>query len=331
MSKVEKPSNNSANAPLADRSQLADEETFDLAAIDMSRVIDQHLDQLKRFGIRFLPGRAGHSFEFAQLSQNESESAPPAPPAKPADQSAAASAPEPQAQKSVPPAKQADPVAVVGNAVKETTASAIPPFRPKPPPRSSSNDRIGELNVIASEVAACTKCSELVECRSQTVFGVGNPNARLVLIGEAPCEQDDKLGEPFVDESGQLLDKMLAACGLNRRDDVYILNAIKCRTPANRNPKSEEIERCWSFAQRQLEILQPEFICCLGSIAARTLLQSKDSVGRLRKKFHVYRDSKVLVTYHPAYLLRTTSAKRHAWEDMQLLMNEMGIKIPDRT
>jgi DNA polymerase len=147
-----------------------------------------------------------------------------------------------------------------------------------------------------------------------------------VFLGEGPGANEDRLGEPFVGEAGQLLDKIMGACKL-ARSDVYILNTVKCRPPANRNPSQDELANCWGYAEKQLEILQPEFICCLGSVAARTLLKTTQSIGRLRRQFHSYRGSRVLVTYHPAYLLRTPSAKKHVWEDMKLLMKEMGVDL----
>ena len=182
------------------------------------------------------------------------------------------------------------------------------------------------LNVLRDEIAGCTKCAELAGTRIQTVFGVGNPMARLVFVGEAPEANDDRIGEPFVGEAGKLLDKILGACKLSR-DEVFMLNTVKCRPPANRNPSQSELDNCWGFAERQLDLLQPEFICCLGSVAAKTVLKTTQSLGRLRKRFHSYRGSRVLVTYHPAYLLRTPSAKKHVWDDMKMLMKEMGVDL----
>lgn len=193
-------------------------------------------------------------------------------------------------------------------------------------PSLQLNDRKAALNVLQDEIAGCTKCEELSSKRTQTVFGVGNPAARLVFVGEGPGAQEDREGEPFVGEAGKLLDKIMAACNLSR-SDVFILNAVKCRPPGNRNPGQSELANCWGYAEQQLEIIQPEFICCLGSVAARTLLKTTQSLGRLRKQFHSYRGSRVLVTYHPAYLLRTPSAKRHVWDDMQMLMKEMGVNL----
>ncbi len=130
------------------------------------------------------------------------------------------------------------------------------------------------LNVIQDEVSRCTCCAELAAQRTQTVFGVGNPTARLCFLGEAPGADEDRLGEPFVGRAGQLLDKILAACTLTR-EEVYILNVLKCRPPQNRTPALEEVENCRKFFERQLELIQPEFICCLGLVAASNLLRTK--------------------------------------------------------
>jgi DNA polymerase len=175
-------------------------------------------------------------------------------------------------------------------------------------------------------VAGCTRCDQLVQNRTQTVFGTGDPTARLVFVGEGPGADEDRTGEPFVGAAGQLLTKILDACQLSR-EQVYILNAVKCRPPRNRNPTEGELTHCWGYARQQLEILQPEFICCLGSVAAKTLLGTKQPLGRLRQQFHQYRGSRVIATYHPAYLLRTPAAKRHVWDDMKLLMKAMGVDL----
>lgn len=182
------------------------------------------------------------------------------------------------------------------------------------------------LEVLASEVAECTLCDELASTRTQTVFGVGNPQARLCFLGEAPGADEDRLGEPFVGRSGQLLTKILAACGLSR-GDVYILNILKCRPPENRNPTGGESTNCRRFLNRQLELIAPEFICCLGTVAAQNLLDTNTSIGRLRGRLHDYRGIHVVCTYHPAYLLRTPAAKRDAWNDMKFLMEEMGTPV----
>ncbi|MCA9188280.1 MAG: uracil-DNA glycosylase [Pirellulaceae bacterium] len=210
-----------------------------------------------------------------------------------------------------------------GPVVKEP----IEPLAPNPH-RGPSIDgqRAAALNVIAQEVASCELCPELASSRTQTVFGVGNPHARLCFFGEAPGADEDRIGEPFVGRAGQLLDKIIQACTL-RREDVYILNVLKCRPPGNRNPAADEVACCRAFFERQLEIIQPEFICCLGSIAATNLLETTQTIGKLRGRFHQWRDIKVIATYHPAYLLRNPSAKAEVWKDMQMLMREMGIPL----
>lgn len=189
-----------------------------------------------------------------------------------------------------------------------------------------SAERGSALQVLSAEVARCERCPELVKSRRQTVFGVGNPNARLVFFGEAPGADEDVVGEPFVGKAGQLLTKIIEACRM-KREDVYIMNVLRCRPPANRNPTLEEAANCRPFFERQFEIVRPEYIVCLGSVAATTLLQTQASVGRLRGRLHDWRGMKVLVTYHPAYLLRNASAKRHVWNDMKMLMNDMGIQL----
>jgi len=184
----------------------------------------------------------------------------------------------------------------------------------------------GILEQLAVEVAACTRCTELAGGRTQTVFGVGNPSARLCFLGEAPGADEDRQGEPFVGRAGRLLDKILAACSL-RRDEVYILNVLKCRPPGNRNPTPTEAASCRPFLDQQLDILRPEFVCCLGTIAAQNLLATTETIGRLRGRFHAYGDIRVVCTYHPAYLLRNPSAKRQVWDDMKMLMHAMGVEV----
>ncbi len=192
--------------------------------------------------------------------------------------------------------------------------------------QNKAGDSSNRLAIMATEVANCTQCAHLAQSRTQTVFGVGNANARLCFVGEAPGVEEDKQGIPFVGRAGQLLDNILSACNLTR-EDIYILNTIKCRPPNNRNPSEEEIGNCWGYALRQIDILQPEFICCLGTVAAQTVLQTKESIGKLRGRFHDFGGIKVIATYHPAYLLRNPNAKKQVWEDMKDLMREMGTPV----
>ena len=176
------------------------------------------------------------------------------------------------------------------------------------------------LQQLAAEVSACTRCPELCSTRTQTVFGDGEPGVELCFIGEAPGEDEDRQGVPFVGAAGQLLNRIIAGCGL-RREEVYIMNVIKCRPPRNRTPLPSEAANCRGFFDRQLDLIKPRFICALGGCAATNVLQTTLSIGKLRGRFHEYRGIPVLVTYHPAFLLphRSPAKKREVWEDMKLL------------
>jgi DNA polymerase len=200
---------------------------------------------------------------------------------------------------------------------------AVPP-RTEGANRSSAADpRCAALAEVAGDVAACTRCAELARGRTQTVFGVGNPYARLAFCGEAPGADEDRLGEPFVGRAGQLLTDIIVKGMKLRRQDVYILNILRCRPPANRTPLPDEAANCREYLDRQLAIIQPEFICCLGAVAAQNLLGTDVPIGQLRGRVHDYHGIKVVCTYHPAYLLRNPPAKRHVWDDIQMLMAEM--------
>jgi DNA polymerase len=157
------------------------------------------------------------------------------------------------------------------------------------------------------------------------VFGTGDPAAALVFIGEAPGHDEDVQGEPFVGPAGQLLNRIIAAIGLTR-EQVYILNVIKCRPPQNRNPQPDEIAACWPILQAQLACLHPRVICALGTFAAQTLLHTEERISRLRGRFHRLGDIQVMPTYHPAFLLRNPQYKRAVWEDMQLVQRALGLR-----
>jgi uracil-DNA glycosylase family 4 len=187
-----------------------------------------------------------------------------------------------------------------------------------------------ELQVIRDDLGACTRC-KLHPTRKNIVFGVGNPAADLVFVGEAPGANEDAQGEPFVGDAGQLLTRMIAAMGW-AREDVYIANILKCRPPGNRNPEPDEIAQCEPFLVRQLAALKPRVIVALGKFAAQCLLRQYDTpISALRGRFHEYQGIRLMPTYHPAYLLRTPSAKRMVWDDLQLVMGELerlGVKPP---
>lgn len=181
-----------------------------------------------------------------------------------------------------------------------------------------------KLSALYEESNGCVKC-RLGGTRRNYVFGSGNPYAELLFIGEAPGEDEDLQGLPFVGAAGQLLTKMITSMGLSR-EHVYICNILKCRPPNNREPQPDEIQACIPVLMKQIEIIQPQYICCLGRISAQTLLGTSDTLGKLRGKIHNYNGIKLVVTYHPSALLRNPLWKRPAWEDLQLLMIEIGLK-----
>lgn len=185
------------------------------------------------------------------------------------------------------------------------------------------------LEILRAEVEACRACRHLADARTHTVFGTGSPVARLCFLGEAPGADEDASGVPFVGRAGQLLTKIIEACSLSR-DEVYILNVLKCRPPDNRRPEPAEVANCRGFFERQLEAIGPEFICCLGASAAQALLRTEEPIGKLRGRWFEHAKSAVICTYHPSYLLRNPSAKRDVWDDMKRLMERMGIDLPAR-
>lgn len=175
-----------------------------------------------------------------------------------------------------------------------------------------------DWSTLEVTVSACMQCS-LHQTRTQTVFGVGDPDAQWMIVGEAPGADEDRQGQPFVGKAGQLLNEMLHAVGLNR-DRVYIANILKCRPPNNRDPHKDEVAACMAFLQRQVALIQPRLIVAVGRIAAQNLLDENQPVGRLRGRVHHFGEQQVpvIVTYHPAYLLRSPGQKRKAWEDLCL-------------
>lgn len=219
-----------------------------------------------------------------------------------------------------PLARHTDPPAV---GVLPAARAACAPVGPgATPPLLPSAIAILDWPALREAVAACTAC-RLCEERRQTVFGVGNERAHWMIVGEAPGEQEDRQGEPFVGKSGQLLDNMLRAVALTRSaappaQQVYIANTIKCRPPGNRNPEPDELSKCEPFLIRQLELVQPRIILAMGRFAVHSLLRSTEPIGRLRGRVHHYQGVPLVVTYHPAYLLRNPEDKAKAWDDLCL-------------
>ncbi len=172
----------------------------------------------------------------------------------------------------------------------------------------------------------CSRCKLHTLGRRQIVFGVGNPDADLMFVGEAPGADEDVQGEPFVGRAGQLLTKIIAAIGLTR-EDVYIANVIKCRPPQNRNPEPDEVDTCEPFLFQQIDAIKPKVVVALGSFAARALLADQDSISRLRGRVYEYRGAKLIPTFHPAYLLRNPSSKKEVWEDMKLVRTLLNSQV----
>jgi uracil-DNA glycosylase len=192
------------------------------------------------------------------------------------------------------------------------------PSIPLDPPSLASSETVAGLAELAKTVAACTLCA-LHATRTQTVFGVGNPRAKLMFIGEAPGADEDAKGEPFVGRAGQLLNKIIVAMGMTR-EEVYIGNILKCRPPQNRDPLPSEVQCCEQFLRAQIALIQPKYICALGRIAAHWLLKTEAPLGTLRADIHSYEGIPVVVTYHPAALLRNPNFKQPCWDDMKKLM-----------
>jgi uracil-DNA glycosylase len=195
-------------------------------------------------------------------------------------------------------------------------------------PSPSTPDFLSKLSLPELEAVAkqCTECP-LHRGRTHVVFGVGNPHAELMFVGEAPGRDEDLQGEPFIGRAGQLLTRIIEAIGM-KRQDVYIANVIKCRPPNNRNPEEDEIARCEPYLMRQIALVQPRLIVALGTFAAQTLLKTKLPISQLRGRFHTYQGVKLMPTFHPAFLLRNPERKRAVWEDMQMVQRELRQPSP---
>jgi uracil-DNA glycosylase family 4 len=262
---------------------------------DLARQVRQHLDSLAAAGVQWLPTR------------DEAPASPSPPVADAPGSPSAAAAPEP------PPVLLQPQLFGVGPASDA----------------ESPEHRRRELQVLAERVAGCERCAELVATRSQTVFGVGPLDPDLCFVGEAPGADEDRLGEPFVGQAGQLLNRIIAACGF-QREEVYICNIIKCRPPGNRQPLPDEAGNCREYLERQIELVRPRFLCALGATAAQNLLGTRVPIGKLRGRFFDFKGIPVLCTYHPAALLpgRSPERKKDVWEDMKKLLTRMGRPIP---
>ncbi|MBZ5695201.1 MAG: uracil-DNA glycosylase [Acidobacteriia bacterium] len=237
------------------------------------------------------------------------------------------SAPAPTSSPAVaaaaPPRSSAPPLA--------PKSAAVPVFVPPTTGASLFEEHIegDTLDRIRTDIGPnCTRC-KLHKARTNIVFGVGNPKAQLVFVGEGPGRDEDEQGEPFVGRAGKLLTQMIEAMGL-RRSDVYICNVVKCRPPENRLPEKDEIATCSPFLFRQLGVIRPKVICCLGSCSAQTMLNTNQGISRFRGEWFDYRGSKLIATYHPAYLLRNPPAKSEVWKDLQKIMAVLGLEPKKR-
>ena len=300
----------------------------------------QTLEYLQRLGVKHLPkpsaklseiladwvdvsskGSSGTSIASSRTQLQAPE------PKQPTTQVPKQPAPAPaqvSTQVSAPASVQVASPSAMEPAARSVAKPSWPPVEsPWMTPTRSAQDRSEALGQLKLQVEACRLCKDIVCHRRQTVFGVGPVTTRFVMIGDAPGPEEDRLGEPFVGSSGELFDKILRATGIPR-DQVYILNTLKCRPPNNRVPSDMELDNCRPYIEAQLEILQPEYIICWGATAVRAVLQTTESIGRLRGRFHCYKKAKVLVTYHPTYLERAPEAKKLTWQDMQMLMRELG-------
>jgi uracil-DNA glycosylase len=315
------------------------------------RILRQKLEDLQRAGVTHVPNELMKFVDALAEAANSGNTEPPTSNLSPAGASRVSGTQPPKAAstatassdiaatvKADPPTEKSRPAATA----TASTASVARQFLPsssgslprefaagmtdikRPCSTLSRDERNAGLSTIAQQVAVCTRCQELAETRTQTVFGVGNPEADIMYIGEAPGADEDRQGEPFVGKAGQLLDKITAACKLTR-EEIYICNILRCRPPGNRNPTPGEAANCREYLDAQIEAVDPKYIVCWGSVAAHNLLDTKAAIGKMRGKFFDYKGIKVLCTYHPSYLLRSPGAKKDVWTDMKLFRADMGV------
>jgi len=274
---------------------------------ELKRQLRQHLESLRAWGVDWIP--------------------------------AAGPLPRPSSAPSAPDAKAPSiPIIPVPSAELLIDAPGVPAIQgallfgadAQPAPVADTpGQRLRELEVLRTCVSECTLCKHLAATRTQTVFGVGPIDPEVCFIGEAPGATEDARGEPFVGEAGQLLNRIIAACGM-KREDVYIMNIIRCRPPGNRVPNAEEAANCREYLEKQLALVRPKHICCLGACAAQNLLGTTQGIGKLRGRVLRFNNIPVVCTYHPAFLLRAPENKKHVWEDMKKLLGLMGKQVPQK-
>lgn len=306
-------------------------------------MLRQKLEDLRRAGVTHVPDDVSELVAaVAQPDKGEADQTPPTPsptPSRDAVGKTTASSvlppgpasPAPAAEQrheAPPPATDRAPVRQFSQptAALPKKFSADMSDAQRPCSNLSRSERETQLTSLAERVAACSRCQELADTRTQTVFGVGNPEAEIMFIGEAPGADEDRQGEPFVGRAGKLLNDIITASKLTR-EEIYICNILRCRPPGNRTPNPQEAANCREFLDGQIEIVNPKYIVCWGSSAAHNLLETKAAIGKMRGEFYDYKGIKVLCTYHPSYLLRQPSAKKQVWEDMKFFRADMGVKL----
>jgi uracil-DNA glycosylase len=271
----------------------------------MARVLDPQLKRALSDRIRYYNDLGIYDFYRREPLANSSVDA--------TDSSAAQSSQTELREEMAPRTKAAPPVLASETVAAESTVA----------------DPVKALKLIREDIGDCTRCKLHKQGRKQIVFGVGNPKADLMFIGEAPGADEDQQGEPFVGRAGQLLNNMIKAMGLER-EQVYIANIIKCRPPGNRTPERDECETCSPFLMRQIAVIKPKAIVALGAVAAKTLLAINAPMSDLRGRWYDFRGTKLAVTYHPAFLLRDPRQKKEAWKDLQMVMKELGLATPKK-
>ncbi|MEM9701995.1 MAG: uracil-DNA glycosylase [Planctomycetota bacterium] len=294
---------------------------MELAALRHALI--RRLDSDRRAGLTHFP--KGEAFKLTPERQEPEppsgrsrQRATPAPSAQAAERYAddlkrdltTAAAPK-QGRSAAPPQALFEAGAGAGNEKRSTQSAA---------------DRAAALSVVEQTVRGCPRCPELAATRNQTVFGSGDPSAAILFLGEAPGADEDATGEPFVGRAGKLLDDIIKACRL-KREEIYICNVLKCRPPGNRNPSPAEAANCREYLDAQIRTVDPDYIVCWGSVPSKTLLETKQGIGKLRKQFFPHGRAKVACTYHPSYLLRNPSAKKEVWADLKWLFADMGVTL----
>ncbi|MFO0959143.1 MAG: uracil-DNA glycosylase [Isosphaeraceae bacterium] len=291
---------------------------------NLARQLRQRLELLALAGIDRLP------LPLIAAKAQSPSAVPATSPARPVPQPRLEPAEKPAIQARPSPPASPSPVTNTPEARPLALASSLFGDETFDEPALPPEARPSALEELAKQVAPCVLCANLASSRTQTVFGEGKPNARLMFIGEAPGADEDATGRPFIGKAGQLLTDMITKGMGLKREDVYIANILKCRPPGNRDPMPDEVGRCLPYLERQIAIVRPEYLCLLGRISASILLKTALPAGKLRGRWQRYRGIPTIVTWHPAFLLRSPAHKKDTWADLQMLMQAMGLKAPKR-